>query len=304
MDKPLHKDLSFWIVAVVALGFANVAQLSIALPWFKAKVVAMRPAPRSPAATGQAMNGAGVFGVEATPELDFSRKTYTWQRPRPDQLSFENLPEQVVIIPTEYSPPSGGWATSRSNTAIGIRMPAEFLVRAAYQWSSRSRMILPDPMPAGQYDYLAHLPTGTFEALQMAVERKLGLVAKRETRPMDVWLLKLDHEGAPGLQSAETPAGPPAGAPGTIVFRTLPNFVNFLESILTRPVIDETGLTGDYNIRFSTSILRSLSPGRPATDGAQTYNAVLKEQFGLKLVETNCPVEVLVVQRVNGAPEP
>jgi hypothetical protein len=72
MNKPLHKDPSFWIVAIVALGFANAGQLSLAVPWFKEKLLAMRPAPRTPLSAGQGVN---AFRAEAQPDLDYSKKT-------------------------------------------------------------------------------------------------------------------------------------------------------------------------------------------------------------------------------------
>jgi hypothetical protein len=34
VNKPLHKDLSFWIVAVVLVGAASAAQLYYGIPWF------------------------------------------------------------------------------------------------------------------------------------------------------------------------------------------------------------------------------------------------------------------------------
>jgi hypothetical protein len=46
MSKPLHKDLSFWIVAITLVTAANVAQLYFAVPWLQGRVAASRSAPR------------------------------------------------------------------------------------------------------------------------------------------------------------------------------------------------------------------------------------------------------------------
>jgi hypothetical protein len=46
-DKPLQKDLSFWIVAVVLVGAATAAQLYFGVPWFAQRLAQVRPAPRS-----------------------------------------------------------------------------------------------------------------------------------------------------------------------------------------------------------------------------------------------------------------
>lgn len=45
-NKPLHKDLSFWIVAVVLVGTASAAQLYFGIPWFSQRLAQARPAPR------------------------------------------------------------------------------------------------------------------------------------------------------------------------------------------------------------------------------------------------------------------
>jgi hypothetical protein len=45
--KPLHKDLSFWVVAVVLVGAASATQLYFGVPWFSQRLAQARPAPRS-----------------------------------------------------------------------------------------------------------------------------------------------------------------------------------------------------------------------------------------------------------------
>ncbi len=45
--RPLHKDVSFWIVAVVLVGAASAAQLYFGVPWFSQRLALVQPAPRS-----------------------------------------------------------------------------------------------------------------------------------------------------------------------------------------------------------------------------------------------------------------
>jgi uncharacterized protein (TIGR03435 family) len=300
MNKPLHKDPSFWIVAIVALGFANVAQLSLALPWFKQKLLAMQPAPRMPIDTGQSVD-AGRFVVATNPELDYSRKTHPWQRPQFDPQVLDNLPPQVVLIPTEYSPPSGGWTMRRADKAIGIRIPALSVLQTAYQWESPVRMALPEAMPDGYYDYVASGSEGAFESLQKEVETKLGLVATIETRPMDALLLRVHHTNAPDLSPLVGGPVPTPGEPGRMRFNTIQNFISFLETITRMPVIDKTSLIGNHTIWISQT---DYFP-RSNIDSSQHLTRIketLTERLGLELVETNAPVEVLAVKRVNDSP--
>lgn len=44
-NKPLHKDISFWIVAVVLVGAASATQLYFGIPWFTQRLAQVQPAP-------------------------------------------------------------------------------------------------------------------------------------------------------------------------------------------------------------------------------------------------------------------
>ena len=90
--------------------------------------------------------------------------------------------------------------------------------------------------------------------------------------------------------------------------RTIADLVPFVADLVSRPVIDKTGLTGmyDFTLKFapesagSPGILRLLSPGLPPPIGAGDANspslaAALQEQLGLKLEGARGPVEVVVI---------
>ncbi len=99
-DKPLHKDPSFWIVAVVLVSAASATQLYYGIPWFTQRLLQAQSAPRSMQFQAGAPSGQ-------TPDLDTSKKTYSWQSPRFVSEVLEKTPPQVVLIPTEYAAPSG-----------------------------------------------------------------------------------------------------------------------------------------------------------------------------------------------------
>ena len=191
-NKPLHKDPSFWIVAVTLLGAATVAQLYFGIPWFTQRLALARPAPRTVASQPDVVR----------PNLDFSKKSYAWQHPRFTPRVLEDTPPQVVLIPTEYTAPSGGWGQRLPDKAIGIRMSAEYVIRSAYGWSSHCRLIWADPAPAGEFDFIANLPDGALEALQAEIKKQWGLVAQRESCLTNAMVLTVDHADAPGLKPA------------------------------------------------------------------------------------------------------
>ena len=120
--------------------------------------------------------------------------------------------------------------------------------------------------------------------------------------------------GPPPLPPLGEPNGPPPCGfqrmgPGLTAGsgRTVADLVPALADMVSRPVIDKTGLTGmyDFLLKFapdsanSPGIFKLLSPGvpPPATSDANSPSlaAALQEQLGLKLEAARGPVEVVVI---------
>lgn len=292
MSKPLHKDPSFWIVVITLIAAADLVQLNFGVPWLQKRKAELKSAPRM---TNMVMQARAGLNSNPDPNLDYGKKTYPWQRPRLEPRILEEAQPQVVLIPSEYTLPSGGWGMSLSNSTIGIRMSASYVVQSAYSWRAQQRIIRVDPLPSGQFDFIASLPSGSLEALQAEIKKQWGVVANREIFQTNAVLLKLDHTNAPGLRpvTASTPRAQ-AGPGEQIVRASLDGFfVQYLENILQRPVIDQTGLKGFFDIQWPVN--RGL---RGPNDAAfeETRKMVL-EQLGLDLVKTNMPVEMLVVRK-------
>jgi uncharacterized protein (TIGR03435 family) len=75
--------------------------------------------------------------------------------------------------------------------------------------------------------------------------------------------------------------------------------------ILDRTVIDNTGLAGAFNIELSWAPDPTMLPnGAPAPpnlpSGAPSIFTAVEEQLGLKLVSDRAPVDVLVIDHING----
>lgn len=304
MNKPLHKDPSFWIVAVVLVVAADLTQLRYGVPWFLNKVMQMQSAPRM---TPQARPSVVSYRQPTNP----AHKPEEWQLPYFEPQVLQTAPPQVTVVPTKFqtpaggstpdSPPQGGWSMNRGDMVIGIRMAPQYLLQSAYKWNSYARMIMPPDMPTEQYDFIANLPTGALEALQEEIKKKLGLVAEPQTIQTNAWILSVDHSDAPGLKPLATP-GARVSQPNTIRLRTISSLVSFLESVTRLPILDQTGLTGTFDIQVPTSALRIVVPPnlRGQTDGRiEQLKKMLLDQLGLDLTETNAPVEMLVVKKVN-----
>jgi uncharacterized protein (TIGR03435 family) len=239
-------------------------------------------------------------GPEGT--TDTSPKTYPWQVSRNQPGILNNTPPQVKIVPTEFASGGGGWSSRQGERAIGIRQAADQVILTAYKVNirDRSRVVWPDGMPTGQYDYIANLQTGALEALQQEAKEKLGLTGSRETRDVPALVLKVNHADAPGLKPGTLApgAGTTPAAQGTTRLRhaAMSALANSLEITTQMPVLDQTGLTEFYDIEFPRI---QPAPRGQKFDRLEELQKIMLEQLGLDVVQTNATVELLVVKKVN-----
>ena len=79
---------------------------------------------------------------------------------------------------------------------------------------------------------------------------------------------------------------------------TMELFIVRLSAFVGRPVVDRTGLTGDFDLdlSYTPEFPRRGAIGVP-TDGPSIFTA-LQEQLGLKLESQRGPVDVFVIDRV------
>jgi uncharacterized protein (TIGR03435 family) len=79
----------------------------------------------------------------------------------------------------------------------------------------------------------------------------------------------------------------------------MPMLANQLVFVTQRPVVDRTGIAGNFNYNFEFAPFGpGLVPaGRPIVAGPSLFTA-LEEAMGLQLEPTRLPVDVLVIERV------
>jgi len=179
--------------------------------------------------------------------------------------------------------------------------------------------------------------------LNLLIER-FGLQFHRENRELPAYELviakggiKMQESGpatANGLEFKETDKGPtlvtsrdkygllqlPFGRKGMLLFglgggksrysgrmQDMKGILTMCETRLKKPVIDKTGLTGnyDFNLDFSSGAPASPNPAGPPVDEAPESAPpfeVAIETLGLKLQSVKAPVEVIVIDKLNRAP--
>ena len=99
---------------------------------------------------------------------------------------------------------------------------------------------------------------------------------------------------------------------------TVNQFASNLSGLLGRPVIDETGLKGefDYQLEFTTeglALMRGLPPPPPGAEGGRgpageasergpSIFTALQDRLGLKLESRKAPMEMIVVDSCEKSP--
>ena len=138
------------------------------------------------------------------------------------------------------------------------------------------RLILPDGLPQTRYDLSIVLPDASPESFKAMLIQLVSAVfnvgVRRESRQMNVLVLRKATSGASGLQPSEK------GRPVLAV-------VGMAESVLKRVVVDETGLKDRYV--FVMAYPKSEQEFLSAVKG-----------LGLDLVPERRSVEVLVVEPI------
>lgn len=180
---------------------------------------------------------------------------------------------------------------------------------------------------------LAPTPEQRAQMLRAVLEDRFQLVLRREARETDVYALVLaraDGRLGASFRRSELPCDAPSRArmsvlpnqdqrpscgvvtslPASAILggnTTLEPFTRPLRSILGRPVIDRTGLTGAFDIVlvFAMDWVR-MPPGiTPLAEpsGLPSLVTALREQLGLKLEPTRTPLDYYVIEHVE-SPSP
>ena len=280
------------------------------------------PTPKAPADLAEALCAkAGLVGVF----LLGCAAMYA-QDPRP---SFEvasirpAAPRPAVFMPGAPGSPRtcpvtgcGGPGTSEPGRITFINASLRNLIRVAYNLELY-QLEAPGWLESARFDVIATLHPGSTRdeanlMLQNLLADRFQLKLHRETRELAVYALLVAQGGAK-LKRSDDPNAPSAVARGRGTIgvagprkrfefdaRSMAQFANTLANEVDRPVIDRTGLTGQYDIRldFAPPKTTALSPDPQTVD----LFTALTEQLGLKLEPSRGPVVLLVVDSVSKQP--
>jgi uncharacterized protein (TIGR03435 family) len=240
------------------------------------------------------------------------------------------------------------------NVRVGMQADAGMLrytgvslrdcIRAAYR-VKEFQVQGPEWLGSERFDIVAKLPAWSSqdqipEMLQDLLAERFRLALHRDKKEQAIYAL-VAAKGGPKLKAAEVPAeggapggpgknGPlprgamymmmgPEGAHLKAASATLATLAEMISRFTERPVIDMTGIAGqyDFDLVFSPETMRNLPaairgpmappgggehpPAEPPVERAGSiYDSV--QRYGLKLEPRKAPMEVLVVDHIERAP--
>jgi uncharacterized protein (TIGR03435 family) len=160
-------------------------------------------------------------------------------------------------------------------------------------------------MPEGSPDYTtSQFLNGAAPALERMISQMLAdrfkLVMHTGTKDAPVYALVVAKNGPKLVASSGdiTPRGRgPAPQPNVRVLRARTSMTYLALSLVIearRPVIDRTGLAGDFDFELTFAPFNASATDSTAPD---LFTAV-QEQLGLRLESTRAPVDVLVIDHV------
>jgi uncharacterized protein (TIGR03435 family) len=288
------------------------------------------------AAGAAALAGAVAFGLVSAPQI-WAQSTQTANVQLP---SFE----VASIKPNNSGGQAQGLRVQPGGRVTAFDMPLRFLIAPAYRLTpAQIRLISGAPawIDTERFDLDAR-GQGNFSEdqlvlmLQALLADRFKLVAHLETRQLPVYALvpakagKIGPQITPHTDDAKCVQDPSGGGepvgPNSVIPRapcggirflnvggrmgvgastTMEIFAANLSAAVDRPVVDRTGLNGQFDLTLEyTPELRqpASESGADATvsdsSAAPSIFTALREQLGLKLESQTGPVDVLVIDHV------
>jgi len=250
-----------------------------------------------------------------------------------DKLSFE----VASIKASDPNPSNPAWIGMSADGAIVkyTNITLRDCIRGAYR-ARDFQIIGPEWMTNARFEISAKLPSGAStdqipEMLQALLAERFKLEIRREKKEQSVYVLLVGN-GGPKLKPAEIKSeneapmalGPdgkprpammfairPAGVVLTAPSATLASLVGLMSRFTARPVVDMTGIEGQYqfNLNFAPETNPGLTTGGVAGPGGAATSlepalslADAVKQYGLRLEARKAPIEMFVVTHIEKTP--
>jgi uncharacterized protein (TIGR03435 family) len=211
--------------------------------------------------------------------------------------------------------------TFRGRTFITENSSLADLIMFAYSVQKKQILGAPDWIEKDRYDINAtpdQEGTPTAEQVRIMIRKLLAdrfeMKFHHDKRELSAFVLTVGKDG-PKLKAAQPNGnlhgiGIQPAKTGAMLFANnspIPAFTSFLQSmVFDRPVVDQTGLTGRYDLTVTFTPDESLFNGqslgfpKPAdgVEAAPSFFEAIQQQLGLKLTAEKTQVDVLAIDHV------
>jgi RNA polymerase sigma factor (sigma-70 family) len=272
---------------VLAAGTATVATVALSTPFDPWENMDSLIAQQTKIITNSAYQPGTI-----SPDED-QRRIEQQQKAMDDLFDeFSHKAPSGIIIRQTHSPGNSASVWHSDNLIIEKADQFTDMLATAYHQPARGqwpapRTVLSTELPAGEFDYLVNTPTNGLKELQDQIKKQFGLAGRFESVETNILALRLKDPTAPGLKPG---AKSPVVGPG---FFSAAQLADHLERyVFHQPIIDETQLDKNkFPVRHFFTI--PFHPTDPAS-----MEKLLLDEYGLELVPTNAPIEMLIVEPV------
>jgi uncharacterized protein (TIGR03435 family) len=216
----------------------------------------------------------------------------------------------------------GSTGFAASSDAQQVRYSGVTLMRLLTEAYSVKRYQISGPewLANDTYEITAKLPEGASKAqipamLQNLLAERFRLKVHSETKPQRVFALVAARNGPHLVEAKDADRGPGMSfdTSGHLQFvsMTLSGFADTMSRLLDRPVLDMTGIQGNFDITLNVSMqdlagLKQILAAAGAADTTESnasssiFSAI--QELGLKLESRNAPIQNIVVDRAEKMP--
>jgi uncharacterized protein (TIGR03435 family) len=282
-------------------------------------------------ADGNSLDGKLTVGANSMPML-LKRATpeTAWELPKPPALLGKDVPLEFIVSTIKPAPdtniPSGTYGIGSSNyQAHGASLI--YLLTFGFNMHPKQFVGLPAWATSDRYEVNAKLPEGGRPTdaqlrtmVQNLVKDRFAITFHIEKRELSAYTINVGKGGLAGIKMTRSESqGTNSGGtfqgsvPGTGVMTmgnaTMTDMASLMQRVmLDRPVVDQSGLTGRYNIalkwapddtQFIQMNLRLAPPPGADPDPLPNLATAFQEQLGMKLELTKAPVDVIVIDKLS-----
>jgi len=249
----------------------------------------------------------GVILISAVAVHGQSKASYT----NPTPGASAKLPTfEVASVrpsPPDANPKTGSWSIPSVGRFTANHLSLAQLIQLAYDIDSSQIGNQPSWLDINLYDIAAKPEDGIHltreelrPRLQDLLQQRFHLVTHSETRSISGYALVVAKDGPhltptkadhfPGFRS-NVSSGHMSGFNWS-----MPQLAKYLTPAAGFPVVDQTGITGSYDISFK------YNPKPDVDSSLPTLDVALKQATGLLLKPQKVPVEILVIDSVDKVP--